>query len=151
MGNRHVSNRRKKASGSFCARRSFVDGQTHKKANTQQGGRNKSANAHTPSRRPRHTSEQMARTRTTIIPKNVPAGFTGRALSMFNKKFPNAHIDARPQQKVSLLLRTHDGQAFYKQEQLQFKKAQLYAMSRVRGFRALPLDAQSTIMGLAWE
>lgn len=73
---------------------------------------------------------------------------------MFNEKFPHAHNDARTlrtQQKVSILLRTHDGQAFYKREQLQFKKAQLYAMSHARGFRALPQDAQSKIMGLVWE
>jgi hypothetical protein len=93
----------------------------------------------------------MARTRTTLIPKNVPAGFPVRALLMFNEKFPHAHNDARVQQKVSILLRTLDGQAFYKAEQLQFKKEQLYAMSHVRGFRALPQDAQSNIMRLAWK
>ena len=75
---------------------------------------------------------------------------------MLKKNFPHAHNlmqvnDARPHQNVSLLLRTPDGQAFYKREQLQFKKSQLYAMSHVPGFHALPRDAQSKIMEIVWE
>lgn len=94
----------------------------------------------------------MARTRTTLIPKNVPAGFTNRALSLFKKKFSKADMEGlRVKQKVSILLMSQEGKQFYKGENLEFKKSQLYAMSHVPGFHALPHDAQSKIMGFAWE